>query len=112
MSKKLEKNGLWESSRMMLPEHREAIVGQNRSLMKREKPDLDEQGQEEIVRAIGLSMLLSKPITFVLFDEYEERDITGIATKINKENGTVKICGAGGEEWIRFTDIICARQIF
>jgi hypothetical protein len=26
MSKKLEKNGLWESSRMMLPEHREALV--------------------------------------------------------------------------------------
>jgi hypothetical protein len=26
MSKKLEKNGLWESSRMMLPEHREALL--------------------------------------------------------------------------------------
>lgn len=25
MSKKLEKNGLWESSRMMLPQHREAL---------------------------------------------------------------------------------------
>ncbi len=28
MSKKLEKNGLWESSRMMLPQHKEAF--QNR----------------------------------------------------------------------------------
>ncbi|OBY81306.1 hypothetical protein BBG47_01910 [Paenibacillus sp. KS1] len=26
MSKKLEKNGLWESSRMMLPQHREALL--------------------------------------------------------------------------------------
>ena len=26
MSKKLENNGLWESSRMMLPEHREALL--------------------------------------------------------------------------------------
>ena len=25
MSKKLEKNGLWESSRMMLPQHKEAF---------------------------------------------------------------------------------------
>lgn len=30
MSKKLENNGLWESSRMMLPEHRNALI--NRSL--------------------------------------------------------------------------------
>ncbi|MEC0229273.1 hypothetical protein [Paenibacillus alba] len=28
MSKKLEKNGLWESSRMMLPQHREALQNQ------------------------------------------------------------------------------------
>lgn len=28
MSKKLEKNGLWESSRMMLPQHREAFQNQ------------------------------------------------------------------------------------
>ncbi|MCG7407584.1 hypothetical protein MH117_09125 [Paenibacillus sp. ACRRX] len=30
MSKKLEKNGLWESSRMMLPQHREALLNRQR----------------------------------------------------------------------------------
>jgi hypothetical protein len=30
MAKKLEGNGMWESSRMMLPEHRQAIIEQNR----------------------------------------------------------------------------------
>lgn len=30
MSKKLEKNGLWESSRMMLPQHREALLSRHR----------------------------------------------------------------------------------
>ena len=28
MSKKLQNNGLWESSRMMLPQHREAFQSQ------------------------------------------------------------------------------------
>lgn len=30
MSKKLEENGRWESSRMMLPEHREALIDRRR----------------------------------------------------------------------------------
>ncbi|WP_028545081.1 hypothetical protein [Paenibacillus taiwanensis] len=30
MSKKLEQNGLWESSRMMLPQHREALLNRDR----------------------------------------------------------------------------------
>ncbi|WCR29178.1 hypothetical protein L3476_10905 [Paenibacillus thiaminolyticus] len=37
MSKKLQKNGLWESSRMMLPQHKEALL--NRRL------DLDQPAQ-------------------------------------------------------------------
>lgn len=41
MSKKLTGNGLWESSRMMLPEHREQFLEQRRSLKKHEKPSLD-----------------------------------------------------------------------
>jgi hypothetical protein len=31
MGKKLEGNGMWESSRMMLPEHREALLDQTRN---------------------------------------------------------------------------------
>jgi Icc-related predicted phosphoesterase len=40
MSKKLEKNGLWESSRMMLPEHREALA-------QRRKPQDQDQDQDQ-----------------------------------------------------------------
>ncbi|WP_281887756.1 hypothetical protein [Paenibacillus sp. YYML68] len=39
MSKKLHNNGLWESSRMMLPEHREALI-------ERRKSKQDEAGVE------------------------------------------------------------------
>lgn len=30
MTKKLEANGLWESSRMMLPEHKESLIENGR----------------------------------------------------------------------------------
>jgi hypothetical protein len=106
MSKKLEKNGQWESSRMMLPEHREAILARNRALKKREKPELDEQAQEEVVRAIGVSMWLSLPMTFVLYDEMADYELTGVALKIDKLNRMVKVCGAEDETWIKFSDIV------
>jgi hypothetical protein len=106
MSKKLEKNGQWESSRMMLPEHREAILERNRALKKREKPELDEQAQEEVVRAIGVSMWLSLPMTFVLFDEVANWELTGVAVKIDKLHRTVKVCAAEDETWIKFSDIV------
>jgi len=32
MSKKLENNGLWESSRMMLPQHREALLNRHHEI--------------------------------------------------------------------------------
>jgi hypothetical protein len=109
MSKKLEKNGQWESSRMMLPEHREAILEQNRSLKKRVKPEMDEQVQEEILRAIGVSMWLSLPMTFVLFDEIADYDLTGIAIKIDTTNHMVKVSGTEDESWIKFSDIVGVR---
>ncbi|MDB5054427.1 MAG: hypothetical protein JWM44_2477 [Bacilli bacterium] len=106
MSKKLEKNGMWESSRMMLPEHRETILEQNRALKKKVKPDLEEQQQEEVARAIGVSMWLSMPMTFVLFDELQNREIIGTAIKIDTLTRKVKLTGSDGEEWVDFSDII------
>jgi hypothetical protein len=106
MSKKLEKNGQWESSRMMLPEHREAILERNRALKKREKPELDEQAQEEVVRAIGVSMWLSLPMTFTLYDEMADYELTGVAVKIDQLNRMVKVCTEEDETWIKFNDIV------
>lgn len=38
MSKKLQKNGLWESSRMMLPQHKEALLNRRLNLDKPAEP--------------------------------------------------------------------------
>src|SRR5690554_2560160 len=106
MSKKLEKNGMWESSRMMLPEHRETILEQNRSLKIQKKPELEEQQQEEIARAISESMWQSIEMTFVLFDEIHNKDMIGTVMMIDTQTKRVKIRGTEGEEWIQFSDIV------
>ncbi|MEN1985242.1 YolD-like family protein [Paenibacillus hubeiensis] len=52
MAKKLFGNGLIESSRMILPEYRDAYLEQQERKLEREKPNLDPQELELIQRAI------------------------------------------------------------
>ncbi|WP_340014636.1 YolD-like family protein [Paenibacillus sp. FSL K6-1318] len=40
---KLEGNGIFESSRMILPEHREAMLRHQKEQQRRGKPIMDEQ---------------------------------------------------------------------
>ncbi|SEB67899.1 hypothetical protein SAMN05443246_1552 [Paenibacillus sp. GP183] len=42
MGKKLEANGLWESSRMMLPEHKDATRRQAKQIDRLVRPTLDD----------------------------------------------------------------------
>jgi hypothetical protein len=63
MSKKLEKNGLWESSRMMLPEHRQALV--ERRAPKAEPPDKPKLPTEEELKLIRSFALLPIVLTIV-----------------------------------------------
>lgn len=48
MTKKLEGNGLWESSRMMLPEHKETIIYKQHEEGRKQRPELDAQEIELI----------------------------------------------------------------
>ncbi|MEK3721961.1 hypothetical protein [Paenibacillus sp. FSL H8-0034] len=60
MSKKLEGNGRWESSRMMLPQHKEALINrQNPDLESKpvQKPTAEEH--EMILNSILLPMMLT-----------------------------------------------------
>jgi hypothetical protein len=82
MAKKLEGNGMWSSSRMMLPEHVEQILEQNRGLKKLTKPELDEQEIVTIDQAIYGSMKQNRVVTLTTFNEYEHKTIIGIVQKI------------------------------
>lgn len=53
MRSRLKDNGLYESSRMILPEHREAWLAQCEQQERRGKPVLDEQEYQRIGGSIG-----------------------------------------------------------
>lgn len=102
MSKKLQGNGLWESSRMILPEHKEAIQKFRRRREQRNRPEIDEHEIERINSTISWSLHARKPIRLKMFDPYEELIVEGVVDRANRLLG--KICVDG--EWFLIADVI------
>jgi hypothetical protein len=82
MAKKLEGNGMWSSSRMMLPEHVDQILIQNKGIKKLAKPELDEQEISMIDQAIYGLLRQKRGVTLTLFNEYELETIVGTVIKV------------------------------
>jgi hypothetical protein len=100
--KKLEGNGLWESSRMRLPEHQARIQQSTRELEKREKPALDPQKREEIGERLSRAYREGAEIGLVLFGPYGNRTIRGVIAKADPLARKLLIGGA----WIRVEDVV------
>lgn len=63
MSKKLEGNGLWESSRIIIPEHKEAYLKLMKDRQRRGKPEIDDQEVQLTEQAIIESYNTRQPVT-------------------------------------------------
>jgi hypothetical protein len=86
MAKKLEGNGMWSSSRMMLPEHVKQIL-----VKKLIKPVLDEQEVAVIEHAIHSAMKTNGTIILTVFSKYELKTIIGTVLKLDVMLQMVKI---------------------
>jgi hypothetical protein len=114
MGKKLEGNGMWESSRMMLPEHRESILESNRHLKDFERPTLDEQEIVFLNEALQKSIYTKCLIMLKVYDVYRYREITGTVVRMDYQLNQVKFLiddhfvEEKEWEWIKLLDIIKA----
>ncbi|MGM1044778.1 MAG: YolD-like family protein [Bacillota bacterium] len=111
MSKKLEGNGLWESSRMMLPQHKEQIIEHNKHLNKRVKPILHDDEWEMMIQNVNLSFNYTEEVTVEVFDEYENRRVKGIVTSVSSFAKKMKIECDEGFEWIDFDELVSVKLV-
>jgi hypothetical protein len=79
MTKQLD--DMW-SSKWVLPEHREALLEDGRSLKRITKPDLDDQEVATIEQAIYGSLKLKRVVTFIVFNEWGHETIVGTVIKV------------------------------
>jgi len=108
VSKKLQGNGVYESSRFIIPQHREAAVRQAQEINRRIKPNLDEQQWEAVEHALSESIREHVPVTIHVFGAFENREVTGMVTRVDTYAKQVKLSFSDEYEWIKYEDIIAA----
>jgi hypothetical protein len=87
-------NFRWESSRMVLSEHREEILEHNRTVNRKVQPELDEQEIDAFMLLIRDSITHRKVIKISLFDQYEDDlQIIGLVERIDQYRRTIRIEG-------------------
>lgn len=101
MATKLEDNGLWESCRMILPEHKLRMQENRKELNRRQRIELDEQAWEDISRAVGESLQQRRLITLKMYHEYEELQIIGVVHQIDPIKKRFLVNG----DWFPIKDI-------
>ncbi|MGG1552944.1 YolD-like family protein [Paenibacillus ferrarius] len=106
MSKRLQGNGLWASSRMFLPEHKDRNIQHTKMFNLKTKPILDEQKMEEIGQLISSAFEERREITLTLFHQKTDREATGCIEKIDTFNQRLRIEG----EWVQLSNIVDCRS--
>jgi hypothetical protein len=112
MVKKLEANGLWESSRMILPEHKHATLRQAKQTDRLVRPTLDDQEVEIISTVLFQSHRHQKVVKLTLYSEYDLRSVYGIVTCSQRDSFRLDtedpFSGVVDWEWFMFRDVIKA----
>jgi predicted RNase H-like nuclease (RuvC/YqgF family) len=107
MSNKLTNNGLFDSSRFMLPQHKEAILDDFKRQQRKIRPSLDRQQLDYIASAIARSALDQTLITITVYDELAgESSLVGVVKKMDQQLLRIKVVSGDSIEWIPFEDIL------
>lgn len=94
-------NMLWESSRMMLPQHREAALKQQREETRRKRIELDDQEKDQIARFMLTAHKTRQAVRLRMYDEYEDVYVIGVLERIDSLTARFRVDG----EWFYMEDI-------
>jgi len=103
-------NLLWESSRMILPEHKERIRIRREEARrggKRERPELDEQEAERINEAIMRSLHERVSVRLRMYDPLEECIVEGVVERVDQVSRRIMVNG----DWFDVRDIVGAERL-
>jgi len=108
MSIKLAGNGLFESSRMILPEHREAWLTHIQEQKRRVKPELDEQEIQRISEVLGESYSNNSTVDLVIFNPFNDETVSGVVVGLDVTTRRVKLMLDEEYRWISLAEIMSA----
>ncbi|MFC4387536.1 YolD-like family protein [Gracilibacillus marinus] len=97
-------NLLWESSRMMLPEHVEVLMEHDRRRDEVEKPIVAEDKWTEIQYTIQEALQFNKEVTVTFYANRRIKHASGTILKINNDRLDLDV--ADGIDWIKMEDLL------
>lgn len=103
-------NVMWESSRMIIPEHKEALLRHYRDRNKRERPQLDEQAFAEIGQVIQEAAETGRMIRLTVFDPIQDVEVVGKVQMIDPYEQRIRLAHDGKKTWVPFGDILSAQR--
>lgn len=106
MAGKLHENGLWESSRMILPEHKEAILRQLDRLDVRERPEIDEQELELMGSRLMQAMHDEEEVSLLIYDEYQDKELQARVVQFDPNKQRIRVEYDGIKQWVSIMDIL------
>ena len=84
-------NLLWESSRMMLPEHKALLRQHEESRYKKQKPNYDEQLLAHLVNEIEVAFHQNKAVTITYYEQEVYHDLLGKIVAIDYEKRLIRL---------------------
>ncbi|WP_051302737.1 YolD-like family protein [Salibacterium aidingense] len=99
-------NMRWESSRMILPEHREQWLKHQEKQERVKKPELDPQRWEELEWLLGDAMRRHHLLRFTYWKEGFFYEIIGTCHYINHEQQQFHLQTKDGVQYLHFKDLV------
>jgi len=100
--KKLSGNGLWESSRMMLFEHRDALIERQSEQTLRARPLLDEQFQYDIAEKLSSAFQHHQAVHIRIYGGKQDKFQTGVISRLDSMTKRIRL----NDHWIPLSDIL------
>lgn len=105
MTKKLEGNGIWEASRMILPEYRQRILRASAERDQGRRVILHQDELDHIAEAVKRSLVLHSSVRLRLQGNSSEEWVEGIVTDASPMRGMLRLENASGIRRIAYSDI-------
>ena len=99
-------NLLWESSRMMLPEHKALLRQHEESRIKQEKPNYDDQVLTQLAYQIEVALNQNRTANITYYEQGAHHRSRGVITAIDHEKQLIQLSTDIKGQRFHLTDLI------
>ena len=102
---------MWESSRIVLPQFREAQRDHRSGLQAKEKPEFDDQRAEELSAALAEAIVGGEATAVTTFGEFGQKTTVGVVLKIDPVERSIQLRTRAETARIALADIVDVSRV-